>query len=493
MWGVMCLAVAVRGMALPQEIGKEEELTIEDVVDLKTTISPFSLPQQLEKSDEVMSVSVLDVNTFTPEFSLPQPLEESEELVIMERQKVTSDLSLEEEEEEVIPTTTESQGASETGEPQLNSTPIPTPEDSEKIKTFEETTISSVMDINISAPESSKPTEKEEIFASTTEDYEETDSYTLASEVSTQKEPELMFASTTENQKDLEVRMLQNMSSDSVLLGTREEQTIASDIKTSTSAMDEGREPKDISVSKNKVNDDMDGDKPQSSSTESDQLKTKASSSESPQSENYLDNEIDIDTLDDSDILDVVKNFIAEQDPILELYLSLCFLHPDCYQLDVPVQEEQDLDSPRPPPSLESEQARQLWGHLKARRTESARNLLVGLIKQLKAKNKQMMFRYMQEGVAARGVSIAATRNIIDSLKNIWESVNKDLDEAKRTVEELFLLPLNSEAHKRSLIDVVSALLAIPGHTEGLYQKAATEGYRNYLDRASWDSWKRQD
>ena len=31
------------------------------------------------------------------------------------------------------------------------------------------------------------------------------------------------------------------------------------------------------------------------------------------------------------------------------------------------------------------------------RRTESARNLLVGLIKQLKAKNKQMMFRYMQE------------------------------------------------------------------------------------------------
>ena len=309
----------MRGMALPQEIGKEEELTIEDVVDLKTTISPFSLPQQLEKSDEVMSVSVLDVNTFTPEFSLPQPLEESEELVIMERQKVTSDLSLEEEEEEVIPTTTESQGASETGEPQLNSTPIPTPEDSEKIKTFEETTISSVMDINISAPESSKPTEKEEIFASTTEDYEETDSYTLASEVSTQKEPELMFASRTENQKNLEVKGLQNMPTDLVPLGAPEEKTIASDIKTSTSAMDEGRELKDISVSKNKVNDDMDGDKPQSSSTESDQLKTKASSSESPQSENYLDNEIDIDTLDDSDILDVVKNFIAEQDPILEV------------------------------------------------------------------------------------------------------------------------------------------------------------------------------
>jgi len=242
--------VAVRGMALPQEIGKEEELTIENVVDLKTTISPFSLPQQLEKSDEVMSVSVLGGNTFTPELSLPQPLEESEEQVVVGRQKVTSDLSLEEEEEEVIPTTTESQGDSETVEPQLNSTPIPTPKDSEKIQTVEETTISSVMDINISAPESSKPNEKDEILASTTEDYEETDSYTLASEVSTQKEPELMFASTTENQKKLEVKMLQSMSSESVLLGTPEEQTIASDIKTSTSAMDEGREPKDISVSK---------------------------------------------------------------------------------------------------------------------------------------------------------------------------------------------------------------------------------------------------
>jgi len=428
----------VRGMALPQQIGKEEELTIDGVVDLKTTISQFSLPQQLEKSDEVMSVSELDINRSTPEFSLPQPLEESEELVvanIMDRKLITPDLSLEEEVQEVIATTTESQGDSETVEPQLNSTPTPTPYDTEKIQTFEETTISSVMDIQTSAPEFSKPTEKEEILTSTTEDYEETDSYTLAPEVSTQKEPELTLASTTDNQKDFEVNELPNMSSDSVLLGTREEQTIASDIKTSTSDMDEDREEKDISVSTTEFTNDMDRDMPQSSSTESDQLKTKASSSESPQSENYIDNEIDIDTLDDSDILDVVKNFIAEQDPILELYLSLCFLHPDCYQLDVPLLEEQDDDSPQPPPRLESVQARQLWGHLKARRTESARNLLVGLIKQLKAKNKQMMFRYMQEGVAARGVSIAATRNIIDSLKNIWESVNKDLDEAKRTVE----------------------------------------------------------
>ena len=31
----------------------------------------------------------------------------------------------------------------------------------------------------------------------------------------------------------------------------------------------------------------------------------------------------------------------------------------------------------------------------------------------------------------------------------------------------------------------VSALLAIPGHTEGLYQTAATAGYSNYLERSS--------
>merc|ERR1712037_1066265 len=96
------------------------------------------------------------------------------------------------------------------------------------------------------------------------------------------------------------------------------------------------------------------------------------------------ENEIDIDSLDESDIFDVVQNFIAEKDPILELYLSLCFLHPKCYQLQMPFYQEDEEDVP-PPPKLDSRQKKILWGHLKARRPESARTLLVNLIKQLEA------------------------------------------------------------------------------------------------------------
>ena len=40
------------------------------------------------------------------------------------------------------------------------------------------------------------------------------------------------------------------------------------------------------------------------------------------------DNEVDSDV-----IVDVIKNFISEQDPILELFLSVCFVHPDCFQV----------------------------------------------------------------------------------------------------------------------------------------------------------------
>jgi len=205
----------------------------------------------------------------------------------------------------------------------------------------------------------------------------------------------------------------------------------------------------------------------------------------------YLEeeNEINIDRLDEGDILDVVKNFIAERDPILELYLSLCFLHPQCYQLEVPLLQEDEEELP--PPNLTSEPARQLWGHLEARRTESARNLLVGLIRQVQAGNKRMMFQYIKEGVAARGVSIAATRNIIDSIKNIWESVNKDLETAKSKVEELFYVTsVESESQKRNMVDLVGALLAIPSHTRRMYQEAAAEGYQQYVKTGSWNSWK---
>lgn len=209
-------------------------------------------------------------------------------------------------------------------------------------------------------------------------------------------------------------------------------------------------------------------------------------------SEDLEENEVNIDGLDEGDILDVVKNFIAEKDPILELYLGLCFLHPQCYQLEMPL--PQDGEDILLPPNLNSEQAKELWGHLKARRTESARNLLVGLIKQIQSSNKRMMFQYIKEGVAARGVSVAATKNIIDSIKTIWESVNRDLEAAKNSLEELFYItPLETESQKRTLLDLVGPLLAIPSHTSSLYQSAATEGYKEYIEKGSWNSWRRED
>lgn len=202
----------------------------------------------------------------------------------------------------------------------------------------------------------------------------------------------------------------------------------------------------------------------------------------------YLANNINTDTLDDSDLLDVVKNFISEQDPILELYISLCFLHPQCYQLDTPVV----LEGGAPPPDLSLFQSKELWGHLKTRRTESARNLLVGLIRQIQRENKRMMFKYIQEGVGERGVSVAATKNIIDSIKSVWQTVNRDLEAVKSSVEELFyLLPIQTESQRIAMVDLVGALLAIPGHTAKLYQEAASLGYQKYVEEDSWNSWKK--
>ena len=54
-----------------------------------------------------------------------------------------------------------------------------------------------------------------------------------------------------------------------------------------------------------------------------------------------------------------------------------------------------------------------------ARRTETARNILVNLIKEVQTKIKMLLFKYIEKGVAERGVSIKATQNIIDSVKVI--------------------------------------------------------------------------
>ncbi len=50
-----------------------------------------------------------------------------------------------------------------------------------------------------------------------------------------------------------------------------------------------------------------------------------------------LDNEVRIDS---EEIVDVIRNFIAEKDPMLELFLTICFVHPHCFKAG---QQDQDL------------------------------------------------------------------------------------------------------------------------------------------------------
>ena len=61
--------------------------------------------------------------------------------------------------------------------------------------------------------------------------------------------------------------------------------------------------------------------------------------------------------------------------------------------------------------------SQELAEHLSARRTETARNMLVDAVMSVQKEIKALMFKYIQEGVGARGVSILATKTIIDSLK----------------------------------------------------------------------------
>jgi len=127
--------------------------------------------------------------------------------------------------------------------------------------------------------------------------------------------------------------------------------------------------------------------------------------------EDPIDNTID-DTLGSDDILDVINNFIAEKDPMLQLFLSICFIHPTCYQLD----SSTTIPSPHSMSSL-SPLSQELAKHLSARRTETARTMLVDAVRKVQKKTKALMFKYIQEGVGARGVSVLATKTIIDSIK----------------------------------------------------------------------------
>ena len=61
--------------------------------------------------------------------------------------------------------------------------------------------------------------------------------------------------------------------------------------------------------------------------------------------------------------------------------------------------------------------------NLLARKTETARNILLKMVKQVQEKIKVLMFEYIEKGVGERGVSLVATRNIIDTFK-VGKSLN---------------------------------------------------------------------
>jgi len=196
--------------------------------------------------------------------------------------------------------------------------------------------------------------------------------------------------------------------------------------------------------------------------------------------ENVIDHE-----LGSEDIIDIVHNFIADRDPLLQLFLSLCFLDPSCYQLEAPRKLESDQETPSP-------LILELEHRLMDKRKEAARNLLVELIDSVVEENRRSMFDAIEEGVATRGVSVIATKNIIDSIKKIWLGVEGDMEYVKSTTHNiLFSLMLDSNKKVGSVLDIARALEKVPDYTRKLYKEASTEGYKHYVKNQSWNSWRK--
>jgi len=201
-------------------------------------------------------------------------------------------------------------------------------------------------------------------------------------------------------------------------------------------------------------------------------------------------NEVAIN-LDDDDIVDVINNFIADEDPMLKLFLSLCFLHPSCYQDSAPGALHTSDDSPLDISTM-SPIASDLADNLINRRTERARNILVHALMQVQTHVRRLMFKYIEVGVAARGYSVPATMGIIDAVKGLWISVDSDLEFAKSSIQELFYLePITSNSKIRALAEVADIIVDLPMKVEKLFDEATQDGYKDYVRNSSWNSWKR--
>merc|ERR1719232_1228289 len=96
------------------------------------------------------------------------------------------------------------------------------------------------------------------------------------------------------------------------------------------------------------------------------------------------------------DIVDVISNFIADVDPTLQLFLSICFVHPSCYQDSPPSASSRASEARSLDLGLMSPLARDLADNLIHRRTERARNSLVAALMRVQAEVKMLMFKYIQ-------------------------------------------------------------------------------------------------
>merc|ERR1711874_15116 len=185
--------------------------------------------------------------------------------------------------------------------------------------------------------------------------------------------------------------------------------------------------------------------------------------------EDIRTNTID-DTLGSDDIIEVVKNFIAQEDLMLQLFLNICFLHPSCYQLEKASTTNYTSSSLSP-----SSQA--IMDNLLARRTETARTILLRIVRDVQEQLKALMFKHIEKGVGERGVSLMATRSIINSIKSIWESLTGDLEDAKSSIQELFyLLPLDTKEQVEAMVEIAEVVQRIPARTEQIMR----DSYQHY-------------
>ena len=113
---------------------------------------------------------------------------------------------------------------------------------------------------------------------------------------------------------------------------------------------------------------------------------------------------------------------------MFQLFLSICFIDPSCYQDTPPiVTNHQDNAISGTKLEYSSSTARELVDNLVHRRTEKARNILISKLMDAQTRIKYLMFKYIEIGVGARGVSVLATKNIIDAIKvTITNFTNKN-------------------------------------------------------------------